>query len=625
MDFRRFKTLHIEEVTPTGWLKKQLEIQAEGLSGKLHESWESVGAYSGWLGGTGENWERGPYYLDGILPLAYYLKDDRLFETAEKFIRWTLKSQDDDGNFGPLESKHDWWSRMVMLKVLIQYYEITHEDNVLHFMHKYYKYQLTHLRENPLEDWGKARCADLLYCIKWLYEKDPREYLKELSLLILEQGENWNCFFENLPFTYPTEYYYTWADMERFSKDSIWELMKFHQTHIVNVTMGTKYPAMASWVLDQNLSETLKKGIRNLKKYHGVVTGAINGDEHLAGNNPSRGTELCAIAEYMFSLQIILEIFGDTEFADLLERLAFNAYPAMFTEDYMAHQYLQQVNQIAATNETRPWYNNLDDSNTFGLEPNFGCCTANMHQGWPKFVRSLWYREDSGLVSMVFAPNELKTKINGEDIWIETKTQYPARLKIEYLIKQAGTIPFTLKIRIPEWCHTYEIHCNGTALQHAREDGYIKLYRRFSEKERIVVSFHAEVKTSHWYHNSISLEKGPLIFALDMDEHWHTYRSHAGIDDYEVTSQSAWNYALIAGEKITVQEMPFGKVPFEKHQPPIVIQTKAIKTDIWKQEGGNTGNLPKSPIKAEGKPETIRLIPFGCTHLRIAQFPFCNI
>ena len=78
MDYKRFKTLHIEEVKPTGWLKKQLEIQAGGLSGKLHDSWESVGTYSGWLGGTGENWERGPYYLDGILPLAYYLKDDRL-------------------------------------------------------------------------------------------------------------------------------------------------------------------------------------------------------------------------------------------------------------------------------------------------------------------------------------------------------------------------------------------------------------------------------------------------------------------------------------------------------------------------------------------------------------------
>ena len=93
---------------------------------------------------------------------------------------------------------------MVMLKVLIQYYEICPIDDILHFMHNYYQCQLTHLRENPLEDWGKARCADLLYCIKWLYEKEPREYLEELSLLILEQGENWNRFFENLPFTYPT-------------------------------------------------------------------------------------------------------------------------------------------------------------------------------------------------------------------------------------------------------------------------------------------------------------------------------------------------------------------------------------------------------------------------------------
>ena len=288
---------------------------------KLYDVWDSVGSYNGWLGGTGDNWERAPYFLDGILPLAYYLGDKKLWETAQKYIDWILNSQDEEGNFGPQETKDDWWSRMVALKALIQYYEITKEENVLDFMQRYYWFQLKVLPQNPLREWGKARCADLLYCIKWFYEKRPEGYLLELYNLILSQGEKWNELFQEFPFVYPTEYYYDWRIMEKYTKNELLKIMRFHHTHIVNITMALKYPAMTAWLQKENDEEILKKAMDTLNAYHGVATGMVNGDEHLAGNSPSRGTELCAVVEYMFSLQIILEMFGNPEYADMLERL----------------------------------------------------------------------------------------------------------------------------------------------------------------------------------------------------------------------------------------------------------------------------------------------------------------
>ncbi len=86
--------------------------------------WPDVGANSGWLGGSGESWERGPYFLDGLVPLAYLLDDTRLKVKAQKYIEWTLASQTAEGMFGP-SSNDDWWPRMVMLKVLTQYQEVT--------------------------------------------------------------------------------------------------------------------------------------------------------------------------------------------------------------------------------------------------------------------------------------------------------------------------------------------------------------------------------------------------------------------------------------------------------------------------------------------------------------------
>jgi hypothetical protein len=97
LDKGAFTLLPLGSITPSGWLRRQLEIQARGLSGHLDEIWPDVGGNSGWLGGTGESWERGPYYLDGLLPLAYLLHDEALIAKAQRYVEWTLTHQAANG------------------------------------------------------------------------------------------------------------------------------------------------------------------------------------------------------------------------------------------------------------------------------------------------------------------------------------------------------------------------------------------------------------------------------------------------------------------------------------------------------------------------------------------------
>ena len=57
---------------------------------------------------------------------------------------------------------------------------------------------------------------------------------------------------------------------------------------------------------------------------------------------------------------------------------------------------------------------NGPDANIFGLEPHFGCCLANMHQGWPKLASSLWMRTpEGGLAAVAYAPCTVETTVRG--------------------------------------------------------------------------------------------------------------------------------------------------------------------------------------------------------------------
>ncbi len=404
--------------------------------------------------------------------------------------------------------------------------------------------------------------------------------------------------------------------------------MKYHANHIVNVTMGFKYPAMLSYFFDDLDYEAVSlAGMESADKYHGVASGAVNGDEHLSGNNPSQGAELCSIVEYMFSLQTMLEAFGLPCFADKMERLAYNALPATITEDFMAHQYVQQANQVLVSKAKRNWFNNNEESNMFGLEPNFGCCTANMHQGWPKFVKSLWYREsDSEVVSMVFAPCRLETEAEGKKLCIREETEYPFKEKITYHVEEASHDGLEFKIRIPGWCSACKIYKNGICVKEVKNrektGDVVSVCRGIRTGDKIEAEFSMEIETSHWFHNSVAVERGPLVYALDMKERWEAVREVAGVRDYEVYPESDWNYALEENPSFEMQAGRVGVVPFSKEHPPIRLKTRGRRLDSWKLEDNSAGTLPVSPISPDGTEEEITLIPYGCTKLRVTQFPW---
>jgi len=531
-------------------------------------------------------------------------------------MEWTLSSQTADGNFGPRTKNNDWWPRMVMLKALTQYQEATGDTRVMPTIERYFDYQAKTLPTQPLASWAKYRWQDNVVTVFWLCDRNHDPRLLSLARQLREQGHDWRAEFTNFSFT------------TKSSKASIAEAKKtggYHETHGVDIAMGLKSAAIWSRLSrDTHDRDSTLAMIAVLDHYHGLPNGMYSADEHLAGREPFQGTELCTVVEAMYSLEHALMVSGDSLVADRLETIAFNSLSAAISDDMWSHQYDQQPNQIKCSLEPRPWSNNGPEANLFGLAPNFGCCCANFHQGWPKLAASLWMRSnDGGLAAVVYAPSTVSTSVADVPVHLETITEYPFRNTVEIRVTPKSPTSFPLRLRVPSWGKA-SVTVNGKPAAACADSGFITLRRKWAAGDVIRIEFAMEPRLVPGFNNSISIRRGPLVFALPVEAQWTKLHDHGAAADWSLLPQSPWNYGLITATLPTVvHEQPVGAIPFGSEQPPVTIEVSAKPIANWPETQGNAGTLPTQTTNtgAAAGAQKIQLIPYGAAKLRITAFP----
>ena len=616
-----FRPLPLGAILPSGWLKRQLQVQADGMGGHLDEFWPDVGANSGWLGGTGESWERGPYFVDGLLPLAWLLQDDALKAKAMRFVNWTLDHQAADGMIGP-PSNNDWWPRMVMCKVLMQFHDATGDPRVVPVLTRYFHHQLEAMPARPLHEWGRYRWQDEVLVVTWLYEQTHDPKLLQLADLLQTQGYDWTAQFADFRYT---------AAMTRdvlAGKNADGEAPKALQTHGVNNGQALKVAPVRYRINGRAAErENYRTQLGALDRYHGMPNGMFSCDEHLGGPDPSHGTELCTVVETMYSMEVALATFGDPAIADRIEKIAYNALPGTFTDDMWAHQYDQQPNQIQCSLNSKPWTTNGVEANLYGLEPNFGCCTANFHQGWPKFTAHLWMRTpDDGLAATLYAPCEIRTIVREQPVHIAVETDYPFRETIRITVSPAKEASFPMSLRIPAWAVGASLTINGTRSDATCAPGtFARIDRRWKSGDVIALHLPMRPAITRGFHDSLTLVRGPLVFSHDPGETWVKLRERGRTADWQVFPQAGWNYALQVDEAsaplLAVAESPVPVRPFAAKDTPVRLSVPARRLNGWRSADGVAAPIPAGLQTSNEPEELLSFIPYGAAKLRVTAFP----
>jgi hypothetical protein len=611
--------LPLGSIRAKGWLLKQLELQKDGATGHAEELYpeaDNLGAGSDWLGGKGSGWERVPYYVKGLIALAYTLDDPVLKAKSLKWIRWTLENQQADGSFGPAKMK-DWWPRMPMMYAIQSYYEATGDEKVIGFFTRYFKYELENLDKLPLFEWSKSRTGDNIDIVLWLYNKTGDAFLLTLAQKLNAQAYPWaNIYTHN-------QFYYLGDD--------------FHTKHSVSVGQALKMPVLFSQVNhDAFYRNATWKGIENLTRDHGQAGGVASGTEFLSGKSTFQGTETCTVVEWMQSLETAAKIVHNAAIGDRLEKIAFNTLPAQYSRDIKSHVYYSQPNQLFCKHGQSGYDEDYDGGILLSPYSGMGCCRYNMHMGWPYFVKNSWVATpDKGLAVIAYAPVELNAIVaDGVPLKLAVETNYPFEEQIRMKLTLDKPANFPLKLRIPEWCKNPQISVNGEKLKGLKAGQIFNLSRNWKNNDKLVLDFPMHIKFSDQVNSSVTVERGPLVYGLKIDAKYSIRKEHPvkGFFDYEVSPASAWNYGLIIDRlhpenSIEVVKAVMPENPFEQSATPVKLVAKAKKILSWTVSDNqmHAAEVPASPVASAEPLEEIILTPYGSENIRLSNFPVIGI
>lgn len=621
---QQFIKLPAGTIQPEGWLKQQLELQRNGLNGHLGE----ISAWlqkkdNAWLETGGQwGWEEVPYWLRGYANLAYIVQDNEMMNEARFWIENILKSQREDGNFGPVHSndgKQDFWPNMIVLWIMQSYYEYSNDERVIDFMTKYCNYLLTVPDEDFLYSyWENSRGGDNLWSVAWLYNRTG-----DRNLLTLGEKIHKNT-----------------ADWTKSTQLPNW--------HNVNVAQCFREPATYFMFTGDSSMLSASYNVQSLvRRAFGQVPGGMFGaDENarIGFFDPRQGTETCGFVEQMASDEIMLQISGDPYWAENCEDVAFNSYPAALMPDYKALRYITSPNHVVS--DSKNHHLGIDNSGPFlSMNPfSSRCCQHNHGFGWPYYTENLIYATpDNGLAAILYNACKAKVKVgNGTEVTIQEQTNYPFEETIRFTLTTPENVTFPLYLRVPSWCKNASITVNGEKLNADLIAGkYARITREWSDADEIVLTVPMEINYRQWQvnKNSVSVDYGPLSLSLKIDEDyqqkdsretaigdskWQEGADASAWPTYEIYPASSWNYALQISAQITVErkEWPFNNNPFTLTTVPLEFKAKGRLIPEWKvDEYGLCGVLPYEDARKAEAVDEITLIPMGAARLRIASFP----
>ena len=660
-----FQEIELKDIKAKGWVENFLHTQLNGLTGNIDkvglpfagEFWENVfirpedlpaDAFLGGIITLDDAWvpfEQNGYWIDGLLRAGFLVGDENAIKKAREKIDPVIDNPDSDGYLGARMLKDKiTWAHSIYFRSLTALYDATGDKRILSALKNHY------LRA-PLKDVfvKQKNSARILYVRNiadievalWLYGKTNDKRFLDMA----EQSyAEFNKIFVNDTGVGPDQ------EMKDLTIKGMLGNRKAQRNHGVTYCEICKLPAILYMYTGKEIyKQAAVNAFEKLYRDQMIIDGVNSSTEYLNGNSDSHAMhETCDISDLTWALGYLYMITGDTKYGDRIEDAIFNAGLGAVDDDFKGEQYFSCPNQVICDDTSNhAYFYRGEDWMSYAPKNFLACCAGNVHRFMPNYVIRSWFvnKEEAQLFASLYTPSEIMAEFNGEKVKITEKTDYPFENTVNFYIN--GSAEFSFVLRVPSWATNYTVYVNGKELKQFTKNGKIVISRRFSDGDTIKISFEDEIK---FIENAkgVSVKKGAILYALPVKEKLKIeglrMLCNPDYPHYSIYPDSEWNYALKLKDANTKYiSGSISSEPWKKGGTENVIEISAYRFPSWKLINSKIGKkrlnprgrvvnighpckfTPKVPSnlteKDLGEKQTVKLVPYGSTRLRIAIFP----
>jgi hypothetical protein len=375
-------------------------------------------------------------------------------------------------------------------------------------------------------------------------------------------------------------------------------------------------------------------------------TGAVSANfEYLSPPGATAETEFCDMTYSNHSFAWLASITGKAAYADLVEKLVFNASEGAKKKDGRAIAYMTSPNQWFAT----------EKSSTYGPEPDMEaytpnyrvcCCPVSAVRILPEYVRNMAFQSDGDLSILCYGPAAISFETGNETVQIFEETDYPFAEDILFTLRMGNPASFRLYLRKPDWCDDPSLWVNDIpAVIAVNELGFLCLDRQWENDDTVTLRLPMQIKVIEVqdalaYRRPYAIEYGPLLMAQQIPELWKPIPGHPlqPLPEnwywYEATPDGGYGkyfypWSLAVDEKLPslirnggaiVTRTSSSVFPWEQSPLQITIPGKKAKYLYPKYPCKTVECAPYIAV-VSNEDTHITLVPYGCTTLRMSYFP----